>query len=211
MVDYYRRAKALLYHSKHFFAPIMVSGLPDAKSGQTDIYVTSDEQSQVPGTLLWIVTDLAGELLSQGSKQINILPRTSQLMKKLDLSGLIKTHGAANLLIWAEVVVDGEVMTRNTLTFGRPKELKLRKPRLVAKISGGETEYRVTIESDVPALWVWANVQDADAEYSDNFLDLHKGRSTQITIVLDAPMTPFDFRRKLQVRSVYDIAPAMRD
>jgi len=28
--------------------------------------------------------------------------------------------------------------------------------------------------------------------------------------MLDHPLTPFDFRRQLQLRSVYDVAPEMR-
>ncbi|MGH9342180.1 MAG: glycoside hydrolase family 2 protein, partial [Terriglobia bacterium] len=210
MVDYYRRAKAVLYQSRHFFAPILVSGLPDATTGQAGIYVTSDRQQDVSGNLHWTVTSLAGEVLRQGSKQIDILARTSRQAEGLDLSDLVKARGAANLLVWPEVVVDGLTVARNTLLFVRPKELKLKRPKLAVQSSGGEQRYNVVIESDVPALWVWANVKDTDASYSDNFVDLRQGRVAQIDVTLDKPMAPFDFRRKLEVRSVYDIAPEMK-
>jgi beta-mannosidase len=210
MVDYCRRWKAVLYQSKHFFAPILVSGLPDAKTGQARIYITSDRQQNVSGQLHWIVTDLAGDMLRQGSKQTDIPARTSQQAEALDLSDLVKAHGAANLLVWPEVIVDSRTVARNTLLFGRPKELKLKQPKLAVRSSGGEQRYDVVIESDVPALWVWANLKDADASYSDNFVDLRQGRAAEIEITLDKPMTPFDFRSRLEVRSVYDIAPEMR-
>lgn len=210
MVDYYRRAKALLYQSRHFFAPVLVSGLPDPQSGQADIYVTSDQQGDVSGELFWNVTDATGELLRQGTKQINIPARTSWMAERLDLSDLVKSHGAENLLVWPEVVVDGLTVARNTLFFGRPKNLKLKQPNLMVSTSGGETQYRVVIESDVPALWVWANLQNTDASYSDNFVDLRRQRAIEIQIVLDQPITPFEFRSKLKIRSVYDIAPEMR-
>ena len=210
MIDYYRRWKAVLYQSKYFFAPILVSGLPDAKSGQAGIYITSDRQQDLSAELIWSVTNLAGDVLRRGSKQIGIPARTSQQVESLDLSDLTKAHGAANLLVWPEVVVDGLTVARNTLLFGRPKELKLKQPKLEVRSSGGERQYDVVIESDVPALWVWANVKDADADYSDNFLDLRQGRAAGIQVTLRKPMTPFDFRRKLEVRSVYDIAPEMR-
>jgi len=210
MVDYYRRAKALLYQSKHFFAPVLVSGLPDAQSGIADIHVTSDGPNDVSGDLRWSVTDLAGEVLRQGTKQIDIPARTSWQAEELDLSDLVKAHGAGNLLVWPEVIVDGRTVARNTLLFGRPKDLRLKQPNLTVSTSGGETQYRVVIETDVPALWVWADVQDTDATYSDNFVDLSRERAAEIEISLDTPMTPFEFRSKLQVRSIYDIAPAMR-
>ena len=210
MVDYFRRAKALLYQSRHFFAPVIVSGLPDPKSGQAEIFVTSDLQKDASGELIWSVTDLAGEVLQQGTKQIDIPARTSRPAEALDLSDLVQAHGAGNLLVWPEVVIDGRLVAQNTLLFGRPKELRLKQPNLTVTAGGGETQYRVVIESDVPALWVWANVQDTNATYSDNFVNLRRERAAEIEIVLDKPMAPFEFRSKLQVRSVYDIAPAMR-
>jgi beta-mannosidase len=210
MVDYYRREKPLLYQSKHFFAPVLVSGLPDAASGQADIYVTSDAMQDMGGELRWTVTDLAGNVLRAGAMQIDIAARMSRLAAGLDLSDLVQAHGAGNLLVWPEVVVDGRTVARNTLLFGRPKDLKLKQPHLTADVSGGETRYRVVIATDAPALWVWADVEDTDASYSDNFVDLRRERAAVIDITLEKPMTPYEFRSKLRVRSVYDIAPAMR-
>jgi beta-mannosidase len=208
MVDYYRREKPLLYQSKHFFAPVLVSGLPDAASGQADIYVTSDAMQDMGGELRWTVTDLAGNVLRAGAMQIDIAARMSRLAAGLDLSDLVQAHGAGNLLVWPEV--DGRTVARNTLLFGRPKDLKLKQPHLTADVSGGETRYRVVIATDAPALWVWADVEDTDASYSDNFVDLRRERAAVIDITLEKPMTPYEFRSKLRVRSVYDIAPAMR-
>ncbi|HEX3987754.1 MAG TPA: glycoside hydrolase family 2 protein [Acidobacteriaceae bacterium] len=210
MVDCFRRPKAILYQSRRFFAPVLVSGLPDPQSGKTDIYVTSDAPKDATGELLWSVTSAAGELLRQGTKEIRVPPRTSWRAEELDLSDLVQSHGAGNLLVWPEVVVDGQTVAQNTLLFGRPKGLKLQQPHLTMTTSGGETRYRVLIETDVSALWVWANLQDTSASFSDNFFDLRRERATEIDVVLDKPMSPFEFRSKLQIRSVYDIAPEMR-
>lgn len=210
MVDYYRRWKAVLYQSKHFFAPIMVSGVLDPQTGRAELYVTSDRQQDVSGKLVWCLTTLAGEVLRQGSKQIAIPARTSRQAEALDLADLVTAHGAANLLIWPEVIIDGRRVAENTLFFGRPRDLKLREPKLEVRASGGEREYDVLIETDVPALWVWANLRDTAATYSDNFVDLRRDRAAEIRVTLEQPITPFEFRRKLEVRSVYDIAPDMR-
>jgi beta-mannosidase len=210
MVDYHRRWKAVLYQSKHFFAPILVSGVPDPQTGRAELYVTSDRPQDVFGMLDWCVTTLAGEVLREGSKQIAIPARTSSQAEVLDLADLASAHGASNLSIWPEVIIDGKRVAENTLFFGRPRDLKLREPKLEVGTSGGEREYDVLIETDVPALWVWANLKNTNATYSDNFLHLRHGRTAAIRVTLDQPVTPFDFRRKLEVRSVYDIAPDMR-
>jgi len=210
MVDYYRRWKAVLYQSKHFFAPVLVSGVSDPKTGRAEIYVTSDLPDDAPGTLQWCVTNLAGDALKEEVKQIQIPARTSRQAEALDLADLVSAHGAANLVIWPEVIVNGLRVAENTLFFARPVELKLRQPSLKVRAHGGERQYDVLIDTDVPAFWVWARLKDTDATYSDNFLCLRRGRTAEIRITLDQPMTPFDFRRRLEVRSVYDIAPAMR-
>ncbi|MHB1542389.1 MAG: beta-mannosidase [Steroidobacteraceae bacterium] len=210
VVDYCRRWKAALFQARHFFAPILVSGLPDARTGQADIHVTSDRQHDVVGELCWWVTNAQGEELSRGIRRIDIPARVSRRAETLDLSSLVRTWGAANLLVWVEVMVEGMTAARNTLLFGRPKELRLPRPTFTVHASGGERKYDVVIESNVPALWVWADITDTDADYSDNFMDLRRGRAGKIRITLEKPMLPYEFRRRLQVRSIYDIAPDMR-
>ena len=210
MIDYHRRWKAVLYQSKHFFAPVLVSGVPDRKTGRAEIYVTSDRQDTISAELRWSVTDLAGTVLKQGAKPIEIPARTSRLAEALDLSELVAARGAANLLIWPEVIVGDERVAENTLLFGRPVELKLRQPKLVVRSGGGGRAYDVQIDTDVPALWVWADLGDTAATYSDNFLNLRHGGTARLRVTLDQPMTPAAFRQSLRVRSVYDIAPDMR-
>ncbi len=210
MTDYYRRFKALQYQSKHFFAPVLVSGLPDPKTGKAELHITSDRQKDVSGVLRWWVTDLAGTVLQHGELAVPIPARTSRLAHTLDLADLISSHGAANLLIWPEVRVGSRTVAENVLFFGRPVELKLHRPQLAARVTGGDERYAVTIDVNAPALWVWANVKDTEATYSDNFMALRPGHAAIIHITLDKPMTSGDFQRQLEVRSVYDIAPDMR-
>ena len=210
MTDYYRRCKALQYQSKHFFAPILVSGIPDPKTGKAELYITSDRQKGVSGVLRWWVTDTAGTVLRHDEMTVHLPARTSRLAYTLELAELISSHGMANLLIWPEVRVGSVTVADNVLFFGRPLELKLHNPHLAAHITGGGTQYAVTIEANAPALWVWADVQDTNSTYSDNFIALRPGRTGRIHITLDAAMAPAEFQRKLSVRSVYDIAPDMR-
>ena len=210
MTDYYRRCKALQYQSKHFFAPILVSGIPDPKTGKAELHITSDRQKDVSGVLRWWVTDLAGTVLQHGESAVPIPARTSRLAHTLDLADLISSHGMANLLIWPEVRVGSATVAENVLFFGRPLELKLHKPQLAVHARGAGQRYAVHIEANAPALWVWANVKQTDATYSDNFVALRPGRTAIIEITLTEPMPPAAFQRRLEVRSVYDIAPDMR-
>ena len=210
MTDYYRRCKALQYQSKHFFAPILVSGIPDPKTGHAELYLTSDRQKEVSGDLRWWVTDTAGTVLQHGDMTVRIPARSSRRAHTLDLADMIHSHGMANLLIWPEVRVGSVTVADNVLFFGRPLELKIHKPHVAVNITGGGQHYDLHLDANAPALWVWANLKDTAATYSDNFINIRPGRAAVIHVTLDRPMSPADFQRTLEVRSVYDIAPDMR-
>ncbi len=210
MIDYDRRWKAIQYQSRHFFAPVLVSGIPDPVAGKVDLYVTSDRQTDASGELKWRVTDLGGTELLHGSRPISISARTSGKANTLDLSDLVKAHGAANLLIWPTVLIKGHVAAENTLFFTRPVELKLSRPTFAFTTRGSGRHYHLRIAADVPALWFWAELRNAGAVYSDNFIHLCPGRTSTIHITLDKPLSPAEFKDQLVLRSVYDIAPDMR-
>ncbi len=210
MIDYDRRWKTIQYQSRHFFAPVLVSGIPDPATGKAELFVTSDRQTDASGELYWRVTDLAGKELLNGSRMITIPARTSRMAHALDLSDLVKTHGAANLLIWPTVLVQGHRVAENTLFFTRPVELKLNKPSLVSTIRGSGRHYHLRVATDVPALWFWAELRNAGAMYSDNYIHLYPGRTSTIHITLEKPLPPEELNRQLVLRSIYDIAPAMR-
>ncbi len=210
MTDYYRRFKAIQYQSKHFFAPILVSGIPDPTTGKAELYITSDRQKDVSGELRWVVTDMAGAVLKQGEMPVHIPARTSRLAHTLNLADLISSHGAGNLLIWPEVRVGSRTVAENALFFGRPVELKFHKPQLALHVSGSGQHYDLRIDANAPALWAFADVKDTPATYSDNFVAIRPGRTAVIHITLDEPMSPAEFHGKLTVRSIYDLAPDMR-
>ncbi len=210
MIDYDRRWKAIQYQSRHFFAPVLVSGIPDPATGKAELFVTSDRQTDVSGELHWRVTDLAGKELLIGSRTIAILARTSRMAHTLDLSDLVMAHGAANLLIWPTVLVQGHRVAENTLFFTRPLELKLHKPTFASTTRGSGRHFHLRVATDTPALWFWAELRNAGAMYSDNFIHLCPGGTSTIHMTLDKPLSPQEFSSQLVLRSIYDIAPDMR-
>ncbi len=210
MIDYERRWKAVLYQSRHFFAPIMVSGIPNTKTGLMPLYITSDRQTAAHGELHWTVTNLSGAELTRGFNSVDIPPRSSHLACSLDFSDLLRQHGAENLLIWPRVVIDGLTVAENMLLFVRPVELKLSKPTLHSSLRGAGRQYQLTVTADAPALWFWADIPDSRAAYSDNFLHLYPGRPHTVYITLDTPLPHAEILRRLKLRSIYDIAPEMR-
>jgi len=152
----------------------------------------------------WRVTDLGGALLDQGTLATEIAPQKSETVHTLDLNSLAQLHGENNLLVWLNLRIQDREVSRNLVSFGRPKELNLENPALKHDITEIPTGFRVTVTAEKPALWVWLNLGDKDVRYSDNFVHLDSRASLQIDVTPAVPLTRADFVQALVVRSLFD-------
>ena len=75
--------------------------------------------------------------------------------------------------------MDGESVSTNFVSFARPKHLELATdPGISTMVTVDENNvFHVGVSADAPALWVWLELEGADARYSDNFFHLAPGRS----------------------------------
>ena len=203
-VDYFGRWKALHYRARHFYAPLLVSGVADSAKGTVGLWVTSDHMQPVSGELSWNVTDPSGRTLLAGTQQVTIPERRSQQVRELALSDLIQQHGAANLLVWVAFKTGGQTVSENLATFAKPKDLALLDPGLRTEVSGEGRKWTVTLHAKHPALWAWLEVTGAGARYSDNFIHLSNGGPATIVVSLDKEMSKDEFVRSLKARSLHD-------
>lgn len=203
-VDYYGRWKALHYAARHFYAPLMISGLEDAKTKTMDLFITSDEATAKSGSVEWNITDLNGTSLDVGKLDAAIPARMSQKIKTLSLADLCKQHGENNLMVWLKLVVDGKPTSQNLVTFARPKDINLLDPRLTTSVTETKTGFRVKITAEKPALWVWLNLANTDVRYSDNFIHVNPRAPVELTVTPQPAMTVAEFEKALTVRSLYD-------
>jgi beta-mannosidase len=203
-VDYFGRWKALHYLARRFYAPVLASGLEDPKEGRIDVFVTSDRLTACRGTLTCIVTDLDGATLQQDSMPVEIAARKSLKAKSLNLRSLSEKRGAENLLTWLSLEVDGNLVSENLVLLMPPKQMKLANPELKTSIAKAPQGYTVTISANRPALWVWLELEGADARYSDNFVHLRNGTSAQIVVRPKSRMSKAEFAKALRARSLVD-------
>jgi beta-mannosidase len=203
-VDYHGRWKALHYAARRFYAPMLVSGLEDEKNFTVAVYLTSDLATPQSGQLEWRVTDLPGTLLNDGTLAAEIAPRKSQIVQTLDLNSLAQSHGKNNLLVWLKLNVAGREVSRNLVSFARPKDLDLADPKLKTEVTETQTGFRVKLSAEKPALWAWLSLTDADARYSDNFVHLAANSSVEIDVTPAQPIPRAGFEKMLIVRSLFD-------
>ena len=170
-VDWRGRWKALHHMAKHFYAPHLISGVTDAKSGKATLSVTSDLHTDDAASVQWALTDLVGRALEGGEVAVIVQQNTNQIVAELDLHDALETHGERNVVLWFSLVIRGQMVSENVELFVRPKHVELLPPNMTIHteqaIDGG---YDVTLTAEAVALYVWLEL--ADAQLSDNFFHL---------------------------------------
>lgn len=216
-IDYYGRWKALHYMVRHFFAPLMVSGVEDVEKGTVEIHVTSDLREPVMGTVSWVVTDIDGHVQRVGTREVEAAPGENRRVDTLDLHDLTEAHEKRGLLVWLELESPGQPVSRNLVFFARPvqcekrsaprpKHLDLcREPGIQAKVSpAADGAFEVTLTTRRPALWVWLELEAIDARCSDNFFHLRPGVPMKVRIAPAKDLSEESLRNHLVVRSLVD-------
>jgi len=203
-VDYYGRWKALHYAVRNFYAPLMVSGLEDDHTKSVAVYVTSDLAEARPGAVSWRVINLQGTLLTEGTLNIQITPRQSQVVHQLDLNPLVEAHGRNNLLVWLKLETETGEISRNLVTFARPKEIDLLDPGIKTEVTETAGGFRVKVTAEKPALWAWLSLGEKDARYSDNFVHLDAQTPVEIVLTPMQAMSREECQKSLVTRSLFD-------
>jgi beta-mannosidase len=203
-VDYFGRWKALHYMARKFYSPILVSGLENAKEGTIGIFVTNDLLESHHGKLTWNVTDLAGKTLINDSASVKIPSRKSKMVKMLNLEEQIQKLGVNGFLTCLKLEVRGQTVSENLVLFALPKEFKFLDPKLATSVDDLGDKFLVTIKSENPALWVWLDLENADAKYADNFVHLMPGAPQTIPVQPKSSLSKDRFIQQLRARSLFD-------
>lgn len=203
-VDYSGNWKALQYLARHFYAPVLVSGIEDATNETVAIHLTSDLLNAAKTKVTWEVTDTAGVALLKGATNLTFPAQSSQLVKTLDLRELVRAHTAGNLLVWLKAETHSQTVSENLVTLVRPKDLALVNPNLHASIKKSGKSFRMRITADKPALWSWLELKNMKARYSDNFVHIKAGAVAEIWVAPDSDLSLKEFQNNLVIRSLVD-------
>ncbi len=204
-IDVFGRWKALHYMAKRFYAPLLVSGLEDLDQGIVKLFVTSDAAESIDGTLTWTLTNTSGTALDSGDVAVTMLPRQSRHVHTVPLTNFVETHGARNLLLWAELRTSAGVVSTNLVTLARPKHLELLDPAIRAEMHAtSNTEFEVTLYAEHPALYVWLGLAEHDARFSDNFFHMRSGTPHTVRLTVPGGITPTALDQHLTIQSLID-------
>ncbi len=203
-IDYYGRWKALHYAAKRFYAPLLVSGTYEAKSGTVSIYAINDMKEEMKVRANWSLYRLNGSKIFSGSRRVPLQPGTSVVLKDLDVKGHIGKLSEKDLVLFIALEAGGKPVSENIVLFTKPKAINFEAPEIsFSAAKAGADLAVIKLKTNKPALWLRIKTKDANIRFSDNFFHLEPGKIKLITAKLNG--MPFaQFKEYLKVYSITD-------
>jgi beta-mannosidase len=205
-IDSLDRWKALHFMAKKFYAPVLVSGLEKPESGTVEVHISSDLQKAVTGTLLCKVTRVDGSVLDKSEQMVKIPANGCRKVVTLRLRKFIDKYTERDVVVWLYLLdSNGEEISRNFVSFCRPKYMKLEEPEIKVTVRKHESgAFSVGLKAKRPALWAWLELDGYDAQFEDNFICLEPGRKISLLVSASSIKTITEFKKVLKVRSLKD-------
>jgi len=212
-IDYEGRWKALHYMAKKFYAPVLLSILEDSEKKTMEIHVSSDALKNQKGKVEWQAVTANGDFLDSGELDAEIRPNKSKRIKTVNFSKL-KTED--DILFFANLKIDGKIVSENFASFVKPKQIELVDPEIkticnplsrgVPDRAGCVTSntFKIKLKTEKPALCVWVELKGTDAILSDNFFNLSPATEKIITINSTKKLTLKEINSKLIVKSIWN-------
>ena len=195
-IEYGGKWKPLHHMARRFYAPVAIVALPEIADGKADVmrgsvYALNDTAETIKGELLVEYWTYDGKIIWQEKGPVMLAPDSST-----DVCPFAKLQGSAEPSFLVLTLTTPHGVFQNDWHFGFYKDMPLAAARIESKVDGN----RLTLSSDKPAFFAWANVRGACGEFDDNCLTLLPGRprTLEFSGELDA--------ERLSVASLSDIS-----
>ena len=109
-----------------------------------------------------------------------------------------------NLMLWLNLTVNGECVSDNFVSFSKPKHLELVESDIGLEIRSVDDKILVILSSEIPALWVWLELDGIEAKYSDNFFHLRRDHPVKVEITPRTLISLEEIKKLLKIRSLVD-------
>ena len=222
-IEYGGKWKPLHHMARRFFSPVAVVAQPEIRDGKADvtrgaIYALNDTAETVKGELLVEYWTYDGKIVASEEKSVTLPPDSSVAVGDFRSPTVNRCSQAAFLVLTLRTP-HGEF--QNDWHFGFYKDMPLAKANIditagrvvpnARRRHGDMPPYRVdspkmvhqiTLSTDKPAFFVWANVCGVCGEFDDNAFTLLPGRPKTLRFMPKRSMTPDEFRKALSVTNL---------
>jgi beta-mannosidase len=212
------RWKALHYEAKRFFAPALISiYIPGeettayasnrVKSTIRDVhlYTVYDAPKAAVGTVRWGLYHLEKGRLLGGKKRVSLRYGEAKKQLALDFGKEIKSFGAASCYFRAELILGGQVVSRQTAYLTAPRYLELKNAPVRTKLKKtGPSQFTLTLTSSVFQPSTFFELPGISHRANDNFIDLFPDEPREIFLRTNKDFSRDSLERALRVHSLVD-------
>jgi beta-mannosidase len=203
-LEYGGKWKHLHYQAKRFYAPVAVMVVPaDNDPSNIEVWAVNDRAAPAKAEASVELWGYNGKTIAAQKLSGEIAPRSAQLLGRLSVAsfGSDKELDQRFLEVVMTAEVEGKEETaRNEWFFDPFKRCDLGDASVDAIPALRNGKWTVTLTTDKPAFFVWANASGVRGEFSDNSFALFPGRPVTLTFTPKCDATFDDFVKALTVR-----------
>jgi beta-mannosidase len=200
-IDYHGRWKALQFHARRFYAPLLATALRE--HGATQVTLVSDRTTPVQAHWRLRVMDFAGRLISEQQHAVTLAPLAATPVGNFTDAQLAGAEPRARFAV-VDLQVEGHDVSRALVFFDAAKRLALPRPHIRTQWAPSADGYTLTLRADALAREVWVSFGALDAQVSDNAFDLLPGEPLSLHVSSTAGLDALHDALRLQ-----DLASAM--
>ena len=193
-VEYGGKWKPLHHLARRFYAPVAVVARPAG-----EIVALNDTAETLKGEVRAEYWAFDGRILKTETFPVTLKPDSA-----VEAGRFAPEKDA--FLVLTLTTPCGSV--QNDWQFGFYKDAPLAAAKVSAEVAAGEKPgtFRVTLATDKPAFYVWANVRNVRGEFSDNCLTLLPGRPQALVFTpKDAQISLDVFKSRFSVTHLADV------
>jgi beta-mannosidase len=202
-MDYFGRWKALMYYTKRFYAPLLVS--PHVgNDGVMNVYVVSDYPEARLAKLSLTLMDLSGKTLMSKDVGLSPEPLKGKSYFSLSVTELLNGQDEKNVFLLAELKESsGKTVSQNEYFFKPFKEMSFSRPAIKTEISPTKEGFKIALSTDKTAKSVYLS-GFTEGFFADNYFNLIPGKNKEIEFRTKQKISLEKFRKMLKVRSLID-------
>jgi beta-mannosidase len=201
-LDYFGRWKALHYHAKRFYQPVLLSILDEG--ALMSVHLSNDQVTPFYGAMRWQLVSLDGKVVSAGEETVLAPPLADTRLAVMDFSHMIHDENRRELVFLVDLLFGERLLATCLATFAPNKHLFLKNPHLSLRVQEKTGEIEIRLKSKSLARFVELSVEGVEVLFSDNYFDVPVGRTVTITCKLPGGWDLARFRKALRVQSLFD-------
>lgn len=203
-IDYYGNYKALQYHLKRLFAPVLI--VPSFDKKRIEVSIVSDLPHQQPATLQLQLIDFDGIIKKSSHTQLRLAPGVSRSCFQQPFLEWTRDIDLRYVVLQITLTDKLRLLAERLFFFTSVRQLELPDPAIRAEFETLSTGTRIILKTSRFAKSICIRCSLPGTRYTDNFFDMLPGEEKEI-MAYHAPASeaPESLFRILSVRDTYNL------